>query len=330
MIRVVLDVMGGDYAPEKVIKGALLSLRCFKNLELILVGKREVLEKVEGEERITCVYAEEVIEMDEPPGEALKKKKNSSILKGIGLLKEGKGDAFVSAGNSGAIAGAALLVLGRIKNLRRPAIAIVLPSLKDPFVFLDVGAVSDCKPQDLYQFGVMGSIFFEKIWKVKNPRIALLSIGEEIGKGNQLVKKAYEYFKNSNLNYIGNVEGRELYAGKADVIVTDGFTGNVCLKLSEGLAETIISLLKREVKHSPVSILGMLLATPALRRFKKKSDWREYGGAPLLGVKGNVIIAHGRSDEIAIKNAIKQAMKFVSADLVKKLEEGLEERAISL
>ncbi len=325
MYKVVLDVMGGDFAPSVILKGAKLALEEFPDLYLYLVGKESVLRSWENHERVSLVFAEEVIKMDESPGEALRKKKNSSIFKGLELLKNNETSAFVSAGNSGAVAAGSIFILGRLKGVRRPAIATLLPSIKDPFVLIDVGANVDSKPLDLFLFGIMGKIFLEKIWGKENPKIALLSIGEESGKGNTLVKKAHQLFKKSKLNYVGNIESRDMFKGEVDVIVCDGFIGNICLKLSEGLVEVIIEMLKNEVKKSFISIMGMLLAKNALKAFKKKSDWREYGGAPLLGVKGNVIIAHGRSDALAIKNAIKVAINSIKNDLVRKLEEAIKE-----
>jgi len=326
MYKVVLDVMGGDFAPSSTLEGAKEALKTFPELYLYLVGKKSVLKSWENEERVKVYYTEEVVEMDELPGEALRKKKSASIFKGLELVKNGEAQAFVSAGNSGAIVAGSIFILGRLKGVRRPAIATLLPTLKDHFVLIDAGANVDCKPIDLFQFGIMGSIFFQIICKKNNPpKIGLLSIGEEIGKGNTLVKKAHELFLKSNLNYIGNIEGREIYFGNADVVVCDGFIGNVCLKLSEGLAEAIIQMVKKEVKKSFISLLGIALAEKALKNFKKKADWREYGGAPLLGVKGNVIIGHGRSDALAIKNAIKQAINFIKTDLVEKLASAIKE-----
>ncbi len=325
MYKVVLDVMGGDFAPSVTLKGAELALKEFPDLHLFLVGNKEVLKEWEGKERITTIFSEEVVEMHEPPGEALKKKKNASIFKGLRLVKEGTADAFVSAGNSGAVVAGSIFILGRLEGVRRPAIATLLPTLKNPIVLIDAGANVDSKPYDLFQFGVMGSIFLEKIWGRKNPRVSLLSIGEETGKGNTLVKKTHILFSKSFLNYTGNIEGRDIYFGDTDVVVCDGFIGNICLKLSEGLAEAIIEMLKNEVKESFLSLFGMFLAKKSLKNFKKKTDWREYGGAPLLGVKGAVIIGHGKSDAIAIKNAIKQAINFIKVDLVKKLDTAIKE-----
>jgi glycerol-3-phosphate acyltransferase PlsX len=322
MYRVVLDVMGGDFAPFSTLKGAELALQKFPELHLCLVGKETVLKSFKNEERVSLYYTEEVVGMDESPKDALKKK-NASIFKGLELLKNREAQAFVSAGNSGAIVAGAIFILGRIEGVRRPAIATLIPSLKEPFVLIDSGANVDSKPFDLFQFGLMGSIFLEKVWKRKKPKIALLSIGEEMGKGNILVKKTHQLFISSNLNYVGNIESRDIFRGDVDVVVCDGFIGNICLKLSEGLAEVILEMLKSEVKNSFIYILGMKLAEGAIKNFKKKADWREHGGAPLLGVKGNVIIAHGRSDAIAIKNAIKVAIDFIKFNPIEHLEKAI-------
>ena len=322
MYRIVLDVMGGDFAPFSTLKGAELALQKFPELHLCLVGKETVLKSFKNEERVSLYYTEEVVRMDESPKDALKKK-NASIFKGLELLKNREAQAFVSAGNSGAVVAGAIFILGKIESVRRPAIATLIPSLKEPFVLIDSGANVDSKPFDLFQFGLMGSIFLEKVWKRKKPKIALLSIGEEMGKGNILVKKAHQLFISSNLNYVGNIESRDIFRGDVDVVVCDGFIGNICLKLSEGLAEVILEMLKSEVKNSFIYILGMKLAEGAIKNFKKKADWREHGGAPLLGVKGNVIIAHGRSDAIAIKNAIKVAIDFIKFNPIEHLEKAI-------
>ncbi len=325
MYKVALDVMGGDYAPHSTLKGAELALKKFPDLYLLLVGKESILKSWEGRKRVSLYYTEETIGMDESPKAALKEKKEASIFKGIELVKKGLAQAFVSAGNSGAIVAGAIFILGRLEGVRRPAIATLMPTLKKPIVLIDAGANVDSKPFDLLQFGVMGSVFLEKIWGRKNPKISLLSIGEESGKGNTLVKKAHELFLNSKLNYIGNIESKDIFWGETDVVVCDGFIGNICLKLSEGLAEVILEMLKNEVKNSFLYLLGMRLAKGALENFKKKADWREHGGAPLLGVKGNIIIAHGRSDAVAIENAIKVAMTFIKINLVDRLSKAISE-----
>ncbi|MCS7279441.1 MAG: phosphate acyltransferase PlsX [Thermodesulfobacteriaceae bacterium] len=324
MYKVVLDVMGGDLAPLANLKGAELALKEIPDLFLYLVGKEKVFKGWENKKRVEFLFTEEAVEMNESPSEALKKKKGASIFKGLTLLKENQAQAFISAGNSGAVVAGSIFILGRIEGVRRPAIATLLPTLKNPMVLIDAGANVDCKPSDLFQFGIMGSLFLEKIWNRYSPKIALLSIGEESGKGNLLVKKAHQFFSKATLNYVGNIEGRDLFLGEVDVIVCDGFIGNICLKLSEGLAEVVINMLKQEVQKSFISLLGFSLAKKALKEFKKKSDWREYGGAPLLGVRGAVIIAHGKSDAIAIKNAIKQAVNFIKIGLIEKLEKAIE------
>ncbi len=325
MFRIVLDVMGGDFAPDAILKGAKLALESLKEAHLILVGPEKVIRSFPTSKRVDFLFTEEFVRMDESPGEALKKKKEASIFKGLELLRDGVADAFVSAGNSGAVVAGSIFILGRISGVRRPAIATLLPTLKEPMVLIDAGANVDSKAYDLYQFGLMASLFLETIWGRPNPKIALLSIGEESGKGNQLVKEAHKLFSSSKLNYYGNIEGRDIYKGLVDVVVCDGFIGNICLKLSEGLAETILEMLKNEVKKSYLYLLGMYLSKGALSAFKKKTDWREYGGAPLLGVKGNVIISHGKSDAYAIKNAIKQALEFAKIGLHRKLEIAIQE-----
>jgi len=327
MHRVVLDAMGGDFAPQEILKGAELALKENPDLFLYLVGRPEAIKDFKNE-RVELVFSEEVVKMDEPPGEALRKKKGASIFKGLELVKSGKAHAFVSAGNSGAVAAGSIFILGRIKGVRRPAIATLLPSLKKPFVLIDAGANVDSKPLDLFQFGLMGSLFLERVWNYKNPKVALLSIGEETGKGNSLVKKTHQLFTSSKLNYVGNIESRDMYKGEIDVVVCDGFIGNICLKLSEGVAEVVTAMLKEEVKKCIFAMLGMALARRALKNFKKRTDWREYGGAPLLGVKGVVIIAHGRSDRIAIKNAIKVAITGIKSDLVDKIESAIKENLV--
>ncbi|MEZ0343200.1 MAG: phosphate acyltransferase PlsX [Caldimicrobium sp.] len=328
MFRIVLDVMGGDFAPDAVLKGAKLALDSFPEAHLILVGPEKVLQTLPLSKRVDFVFTEEFVRMDESPGEALKKKREATIFKGLELLREGEADAFVSAGNSGAVVAGSIFILGRIPGVRRPAIATLLPTLKEPMVLIDAGANVDSKAYDLYQFGLMASLFLETIWGRPNPKIALLSIGEESGKGNQLVKEAHKLFSSSKLNYFGNIEGRDIYKGLVDVVVCDGFIGNICLKLSEGLAETILEMLKNEVKKSYLYLFGMYLSKGALYAFKKRTDWREYGGAPLLGVKGNVIISHGKSDAYAIKNAIKQALEFAKLGLYRKLEIAIKENLL--
>lgn len=328
MHYIAVDVMGGDFAPQAVLEGAKRALKTYPDLYLLLLGPKEVLKGFSPRDRVEFIFTEEYIRMDESPSEAIKRKRGATIFRGLDLLKENRAQAFVSAGNSGAVVAGGIFILGRLKGVRRPAIATLLPTLKEPMVLIDAGANVDSKPYDLYQFAVMATLFLENIWGRANPKVALLSIGEEIGKGNQLVKEAHKLLSSSSLNYYGNIEGRDIYKGEVDIVICDGFIGNICLKLSEGLAETILEMLKNEVKKSYLYLLGMYLSKGALKAFKKKTDWREYGGAPLLGVKGNVIISHGKSDPLAIKNAIRQALHFARLDLANILERAIEKYQI--
>jgi len=328
-MKIALDAMGGDYAPLETTKGALEAIK-ESNITVVLVGKEEELQKIlkdyeYDKSRIEIVNAEEVIEMHEHPAFAVKEKENSSIVKAIKLLKERKVDGAVSAGNTGAVMSSALLYLGRIKGIKRPAISTLIPTLTEvPSIILDIGANVDCKKEYLEQFALMGKIYMEEVFNIKDPKIALLNIGEEEGKGNQLVQETYDLLKNNPIfNFIGNVEGKDLFKGIANVIVCDGFVGNIAIKTAEGVAETLFELLSSEIKSSLWStILGMLLK-PKFKNVKKKLDYSEFGGAPLLGVDGTVIISHGRSKAKAIKNALKLAEKVVKLEINRKILEGL-------
>lgn len=319
MIKIAVDAMGGDYAPTVIIEGAIQAIR-ERPLSIILVGKENLLSQEldrlgAGLDHFTIQNATEVVDMHESPSEALKKKKDSSIRITFEKVRQGEAAAAVSAGNSGATLATASFVLGRLRGVERPAIAGVLPTLKGSTVMIDAGANVDCKPHHLLQFGIMGAVFSQDILGVSSPRVGLMSIGEEGVKGNQVVKKAHELFSRSSLNFIGNVEGREVFKGDVDVIVCDGFVGNVSLKLSEGLAEAVTLMLKYEMQKSFWAKIGYLLSRGAFSRFKKKLDYAEYGGAPLLGINGIGIIAHGRSCPRAIKNAILVAAELASQKL---------------
>ena len=316
-MRIALDAMGGDHGPEELISGALLAVDQ-ADLQISLVGDepllRSYLKKIASDAKtaacLRIVHASQVVGMDEHPVDAIRKKKDSSIVIAFDLILRGEVEAVVSAGNSGATMAAALRKLGRIKNVSRPGIASVFPTLKNPVVMMDVGANVDCRPLHLYQFGVMAAAF-ARIYNIQKPRVGLLTIGEETGKGNTLVKEAYELLKKSPLHFIGNVEGRDVFQGNVDVIVCDGFVGNICLKVSEGLAEAAMQMLRNEIIKSPMAKLGYLLARPAFRAFKKRVDYAEYGGAPLLGINGTGIVCHGKSSAQAIKNAILEAVHMV-------------------
>jgi glycerol-3-phosphate acyltransferase PlsX len=312
--------MGGDRGSEMAIQGALAAVRDRKDLNVILVGPRTIIEQQLVEHaggnqevlgRISVHHASEVITMDDSPVEAVRKKKEATIMVGFDLVKKNQADAVVSAGNSGATMAAAVRKLGRLTGISRPGIASFFPTLKKPVMLMDIGANVDCRPQHLYQFAVMASSCSRLLLNLDHPRIGLLSIGEETGKGNALVKETYELLKQSPLNFIGNVEGRDVYRGDVDVIVCDGFVGNIALKISEGLADAAMQMLKREIMKTWRAKLGYLLIRQAFNGFKKQVDYAEYGGAPLLGINGTGIICHGASNAIAIRNAIEVAANMV-------------------
>ena len=329
---VALDAMGGDHGASALVKGAVAAARDF-GVHVVLVGDPGLLEGLVAEEvprsgrsseglPVEIVPASQVVAMDESPSEALRKKKDSSIQVAFDLVKKGRAHAVVSAGNSGATLATAMFTLGRIKGVR-PAIGTLFPTLKDPSLMIDVGANVDCKPVHLLQFGIMGALFAQEVLKRPQPKIGILSIGEEGYKGNQQVKKAYDLLKKSDLNFVGNVEGRDFFKGDVDVVVCDGFVGNICLKLSEGLAEAILKMLKSELEGNLLATMGYGLARKAFRNFRKRVDYAEYGGAPLLGVKGVAIICHGSSGPKAVRNAIRVANELAELRLADKLEEAM-------
>jgi glycerol-3-phosphate acyltransferase PlsX len=311
-MKIALDAMGGDYAPDVTVAGAIEAVSEY-DVEVILVGDKDRLNEVLREKRypanrISIFHASEVAGMDESPVAVLRKKKDSSIRKAVELVKTGNADAAVSAGHSGVAMAMALFLLGKVPGVDRPAIAAIMPSLTGHFVLLDAGANVDCKPENLLEFAHMGNAYYKAIFNEEAPKVALLSIGEEDSKGNELTKEAFKLLKRSKgFNFRGNIEGKDVFAGRADVIVCDGFVGNIVLKTSEGLADTIIKMLKREIANVATGKLGYLMIKPAIRNFKKKTDYDEYGGAPLLGINGTCIIGHGRSSARALKNAIKVA-----------------------
>ena len=328
-MKIVVDAMGGDHAPEAAVEGAVMAAREYET-EIILTGISDqiqaVLDRLDPDHNlpILVVHADEVVEMHDSPGKVLRSKRKSSMKIGLDLVKEGTASAFLSAGNTGAVLAYSTVILRPLNGVDRPAIAIQLPTLKGNAILLDAGANVDCKTSQLFQFGIMGHVFAEYILGKQNPGIGLLSIGEEDGKGNEIVKEAFQMLKASHINFIGNVEGKEVYRGNADVIVCDGFTGNVALKISESLAEMIGTNLKRMFKSNWLSKLGYLLLKPQLDEFKKKVDYSETGGAPLLGVNGVVIIAHGSSSPKAIKNAINRARELSEKNINEHIREGIE------
>lgn len=323
-MKIIVDGMGGDKGCKEVVKGCVDATKEL-GINILIVGQEaklvDELSKYEyPHDKIEVINAEEVISNDEEPALAIRRKKNSSVVVGLKALAEGIGDGFVSAGSTGALLAGGLFIVKRINNIERAAIGTVYPTIKGISLLIDAGANVDCKPEYLLQFAVMGSIYCEKILDKESPKVGLVNIGTEEGKGNSLVKDAYNLLKESKLNFIGNIEARDIPNGIADVIVCDGFVGNVVLKLTEGMAISIFSKLKEDISKSSISKIGALMLKPQLKSFVKLMDYREYGGAPLLGLKKPVVKAHGSSDSIAIKNAIKQVKNFVEKDVINLIE----------
>ena len=329
-MRIAIDAMGGDFAPVEIVKGAIKAAHEYKGAEIILVGKAPLLHVLAGRQLkklgITVVHAEQNIEFHEHPMEALRQKPDASIPVGIGLLKEGKADVFISAGSTGAVLAAALVMLGKIEGVSRPAIASIinLSHSRLPALLLDAGANADCRPPHLVQFAQLGNLYASRIFGMESPRIGLLSNGAEETKGNRLTVESHQLLKQSGLNFIGNIEGNDMMNDVADVMVTDGFTGNILLKALEGLGESIVSLHGNEKAHTTGNprITGKALsAAVGLSSFLRNMDYSEFGGACLLGVKGNVIISHGRSKAKAIKNAIGIANRTAERNIAQALSE---------
>jgi phosphate acyltransferase len=329
MLTIAVDAMGGDHCPKAEVSGAILATRSL-GLKVILVGREDVikreLEQHENYDRklIEVQHASEQITMEDSAAKAVRTKKDSSIRVASRLVRDGLAQGVVSAGNTGAVMATAKLVQGVVPGVDRPALATVFPTLKGtPAVMVDVGANVDCDPKMLSQFAVMGDIYSRVIFHTRNPKVGLLSIGEEEHKGNELTRAAMPLLKMLKLNFIGNVEGRDLYTGKADVIVCDGFIGNVALKVSEGIVDVIKQMLHESLEATITRKIGYVLSKAAYADFKKRVDYSEFGGAPLMGVKGVCIICHGRSNANAIKNAIRVASEFAGGQINERIEEGL-------
>jgi glycerol-3-phosphate acyltransferase PlsX len=330
--------MGGDFAPGVNVKGALLALRDEPDLHLILVGPEELLlselraQKAGPSDRLTLVQADEVVSMEDHAASGIRKKKNSSIHVGLRLVKERKADAFVSAGNSGAVMAGALLILGRLADVERPAIVVKLPTAEGFVIILDAGANVDCKPSHLVQFAEMGHVFAKVIEGIAEPKIGVLSNGSEAHKGNELTRETYSLLKDRrDLKCVGYVEGYDLFKGTADVVVCDGFVGNVVLKLAEGLARSSLQWFRKEVRRDLLGLAGVVLMQRLLRRFKDKFDYEPYGAAPLLGIDGMVLISHGSSTEVAIRSGILTAKRGVEQKFTQKISAHLErQRAASV
>ena len=336
-MKILLDAMGGDNAPDANIKGAVKAINQIK-AEVILIGKQEVIENrikelfgktmKEISPRLSIKNATETIEMTDGPTDSIKHKKDSSMVVGFNMLKNGEGDVFISAGNSGALLAGATLLVGRIKGIDRPAMAGILPSYKSRLVLIDSGANTNCKPINLLQFAQMASIYIRNTFGVEHPRIGLLNIGTEETKGNELTKESYKLLKEKseelNINFIGNVEGRDAFSGKIDAIVTDGFTGNVFLKAVEGLGKFVKKSLKENLAGTILAKIAAIPALPAIKKFSKSMDYKTYGGALFLGVKKPVVKAHGSSDERLFEYTIKQAEAFVNNKTVENLTKEFE------
>jgi len=319
--KVAVDAMGGDHAPHVTVEGAVLAASEF-GIPVVLVGnedqiRRELLRYEADNLPLEIKHTSEVVEMDETPTTAIKKKRDSSLRIAFEMVRDGAAHAVVSAGNSGAAMAAALFVLRRLKGVERPAIITVMPNLKGAVSLIDAGANPICKPYHLVQFAIMGSVYMKEVMGISEPRVGLLSNGEEESKGIELTRDANDLLRKSSLNYIGYVEGRDIYKGGVDVVVCDGFVGNIILKTSEGVFEVFGQVLKEEISKSYLSKLGYLLSKKSFTSFKKRFDYSEYGGAPLLGVDGTVIISHGRSSSNAIKNAVRVASELVERDVIR-------------
>ena len=335
---ILVDAMGGDNAPDEVIKGAVKAIDEVE-ADIMLIGNKDIINNrvkalfgkdslEEISTKFSIYHTTETIEMEDKPTEAIKHKKDSSMVVGFRLLKEGKGDVFISAGNSGALLTGATLLIGRIKGIDRPAIAPMLPSYKKQLMLMDAGANTNCKPLNLLQFAQMANIYLKSTYKIDKPAVGLLNIGTEETKGNELVKETYKLLKENSekygINFVGNVEGREAFSGEIDVLISDGFTGNVFLKTVEGFGKFVKKSLTENLKHSILSTICSIPALPAIKRFAKTMDYKEYGGALFLGVKKPVIKAHGSSDEKLFRYTIRQAEMFVKNKAVDKMIEEFE------
>lgn len=326
---IALDAMGGDNAPGAIVEGAIRGLRRFNDIEILLTGPEEKLRELIAEagdvkDRIRIENATQVIEMDEAPMMAVRAKKDSSLVVAMNAVREGRAGAVVSAGSTGAVLAGGMFKIGRIQGIERPALAPVLPGLRKNFMLIDSGANVDCQPKYLLQFGLMGSIYMKNVLDVKDPQVGLVNIGAEAEKGNKLTKETYPLMQQqTGYTFAGNCEARDIFTGDFDVVVADGFAGNVILKHTEGLAKALFTMIKEELMASLGTKIGAMLAKPAFRKVKKRMDYNAVGGAPLLGVNGAVVKAHGSSGPEAIENAIRQARRMLEGNVVGKIQEGL-------
>lgn len=326
---IALDAMGGDHAPDAIVEGAIRALRKYKDIQILLSGPEEKLRSMTAhagdvKDRLEILNATQVIAMDESPMMAVRAKKDSSLVVAMNAVREGRAGAVVSAGSTGALLAGGMFKIGRIPGIERPALAPVLPGLKGNFMLIDSGANVDCQPRYLLQFGLMGSVYMKHVLDVKQPRVGLVNIGAEAEKGNKLTKETYAMMQQqSGYHFVGNCEARDVFTGDFDVVVADGFDGNIILKHTEGLAKALFTMIKEELMASIGTKLGAMLAKPAFRKVKMRMDYNAVGGAPLLGVNGAVVKAHGSSGAEAIENAIRQARRMLEGDVVGKIRDGL-------
>ncbi|MCD8159177.1 MAG: phosphate acyltransferase PlsX [Clostridiales bacterium] len=323
-VRIAVDCMGGDNAPTEIVKGCVEALKTGDDT-LVLVGKSGIINSELSKykydkERIEIVDAPEVIENDEIPTNAIRRKKNSSMVLGLNLVKEGKANAFISAGNTGALLAGATVIVGRIKGVERPCLATLIPTEKGPSLLMDVGANTDCKPNYIVQFAKMGSVYFENVMGVKNPKVGIVNIGVEEEKGNLMTREAHKLLNETDLNFIGNAEARDLLTHVADVLVCDGFVGNIILKFGEGMATTLFRMVKNSLMSSFIAKIGAVLCLKPIKALVKTMDYSEVGGAPFLGLTSLVVKAHGASNAKAIVGAVNQCRSFIEKDIVNKIQ----------
>lgn len=328
-MRILVDAMGGDHAPEAPVEASVRAVNEL-DVEIVLIGDESRIKselKKHGDykaDKIVIVHAPEMISNHEEPAKAVRHKKGASVVVAANMLKKGEGDAMLSMGNTGALLAAGLLIVGRIKGILRPALGTILPTAKGPKMLIDAGANTNCKPENLVQFGVMGHVYMKNVLEIDKPQVGLMSIGEEEGKGDDLTKKTYACMKSAPFEFYGNIEGRDVMEGTTDVMVCDGFVGNVVLKTVEGMGHVIGSMVKELFTKNIKTKIGALFVMDGVKEFKKKLDYREYGGAPLLGCKKPVIKGHGSSDAFAVFNAIRQAKQFVATNVIEGIAECLD------
>lgn len=329
-MRIAIDAMGGDHAPKEVVKGAMAAIKEYENINIVLVGNENAInEHLTDQTRITIIHTDEKIESTDSPVTAIRRKKNSSMVLAIKEVKEGRADACISAGNTGALMTGGVLIVGRIKGIERPALAPMLPTFTgDGFLLIDAGANMDAKPEHLLHYGLMGSIYMQKVRNLESPRVGLLNVGTEDDKGTELTKHSFALLKDAPINFVGNVEARDLLEGVADVVVCDGFSGNVVLKTVEGTALSLFSLLKKELTSTFFNKIAAGALKPSFKKIKEKMDYTEYGGAGLFGLQAPIIKAHGSSNETAILNSIRQTRLMLEEKVVETIKAEVIKREI--